>query len=156
MKKFFFTLQAVLTLRQRAEQKALENYSRALLARDDAVKKLTGLERELAAGWELLRQQLSDGCQGARAAQTKASCAVLEEQKKTSEHALQQAERDLNAASHAMLHARQHREAAEKLQCAQRESYDREVRAEERKEIDDLVSRRARTSASFKLSENWN
>src|SRR6185436_18232796 len=48
MKKFQFKLQAVLTLRQREEQVALEGYSRALQSRQAAAERLAEIERDLS------------------------------------------------------------------------------------------------------------
>ena len=59
MKRFQFSLQSVLTLRQRREQAALEHYGRAVGARQQAVETL----RVARAEWETIdqaRQEIAD------------------------------------------------------------------------------------------------
>ena len=156
MKKFRFTLQAVLTLRQRAEQAALESYGRALRARAAAQPPLAEVAAELPAVWALWRAQLDGGCPAAEAAQTRSYCGALEERKTKCEAALHLAERELDAASRTLLKARQGREAVEQLQSAQHERHARALRLEERKEIDDLVNRRLPQVLADDLSQNRN
>ena len=85
---------------------------------------------------------LADGCPAARAAQVLGYCHLLEERKRQCEQTLNLAEVELNQASQRMLHARQQREAVETFHEGQRERYDRKVREEEQKLMDDLVNRR--------------
>jgi len=162
MKKFQFKLQAVLTLRQRAEQIALENYSRALLARQAAIDKLADMERALSRSTADLRGQLAKGSAAAEVNQTQDYCRFLGEKKLRCEQALGQAELELNQALHKMVSARQDREAVEHYLDAQRQRHDRALLAEERKMIEDLVQRRARRGGSKALTwkpaseKQWN
>ncbi len=90
---------------------------------------------------------LADGCPAARAAQVLGYCHLLEERKRQCEQTLSLAEVELNQASQKMLFARQQREAVETFHAGQRERYDRKVREEEQKLLDDLVNRRPVTEA---------
>lgn len=146
MKRFEFKLQAVLTLRQRAEQAALEKYSRAIQNRQTAADGVAHCDMELSEGRRQWLNALADGCPAVRAAQMLGFCHLLEERKRQSEQALLLADIELNQASQKMLFARQQREAVEKFLERQRERYDRELRDEERKLIDDLVNRRVPVS----------
>lgn len=148
MKRFEFKLQAVLTLRQRAEQTELEKYSRAIQSRQTAAERLAEAEMELSEGRRLWLNALADGCPAVRAAQMLGFCHLLEERKRQGEQALNLADVELNQASQRMLLARQEREAVEKFLSRQRERYDRLLRDEERKLIDDLVNRRMPISFS--------
>lgn len=142
MKRFEFKLQAVLTLRQRAEQAALEKYSLAIQNRQAAADRVAEGDMELSEGRRLWLNALADGCPAVRAAQMLGYCHLLEERKRIAEHGLHLADVELNQASQKMLFARQQREAVEKFLSRQRERYDRQLREEERKLIDELVSRR--------------
>jgi flagellar export protein FliJ len=140
MKRFAFKLQAVLTLRQRNEHVALEKYSRAIRQRQSAALRLTGSEMELSESRRQWLNALADGLPAAHAAQMQAFCHLLEERKQQCEALLHLAEGELNQAGRRMLHARQQREAVEKLLARQRERYDRLQREAERRMMDDLAS----------------
>jgi len=158
MKRFEFKLQAVLTLRQRTEQAALEKYGRAIQHRQTTAAKLADAEMELSEARRLWLNELADGCPAVRAAQLLAFCHHLEEYKRQCEQTLNLADVELNQASQRMLLARQEREAVEQLMTRQRERHDRQAREEEQKLIDDLVNRRPVVSFSSKpVSDSvWN
>jgi flagellar FliJ protein len=160
MKRFEFKLQAVLTLRQRAEQAAIEKYSRAIQHRQKVAEQMAESEMELSEGRRQWLNDLADGCPAVRAAQMLGYCHLLEERKRQCEQALHLADVELNQASQTMLLARQQREAVEKFLSRQHERYDRQLMEEERKMIDDLVSRRPPISFSGAASGSgesfWN
>jgi flagellar export protein FliJ len=158
MKRFEFRLQAVLTLRQRSEQAALEIYGRAIQARQAAADRLAVEELELCDARRIWLNALADGCAAVRAAQMLGYCHLLEERMRQCEQALHLADVDLNHASQMMLHSRQQREAVENLLARQRQSHDRHLRDEERKLIDDLVNRRPPVSLSgmYTTESIWN
>ena len=156
MKRFEFKLQAVLTLRQRAEQTALEKYSRAVHHRQAAATQLEETEMELSEARRQWLNALADGCPVARAAQMLAFCHSIEERKRQCEQTLTLADVELNQASQRMLLARQQREAVEHFLARQRNRHDRELRDEERKMIDDLVGRRSPVSFSSPWSAQRN
>jgi flagellar export protein FliJ len=142
MKRFAFKLQAVLTLRQRAEQVALEKYARAIEHRQLCAATLADAEMELSEARRQWLNALADGVPAVRAAQMLGFCHLLEERKRQCEQTLELADIELNRSSQAMLQARQQREAVETLMARQRERYDHRMIEEERKMIDDLINRR--------------
>jgi len=142
MEKFQFKLQAVLTLRQREEQVALEGYSRALQSRQAAAERLAEIERDLSESRRQWLNALADGCPAGRAVQLQAFCHSLEDRRKGQEQLVHAADLELNHASHRLLLARQQREAVERYLDRQRMEYERELRIEERKTLDDIVGRR--------------
>lgn len=158
MKKFRFSLQALLTVRQQAEQTALESYSRALTARQEARDRLLNAERELTEGWNDLTQELAHGSPAAKISLSQTWCQVLEQRQQHALRLLQEAEAALQKAHQAMLGARQDREAVESYQDNQRRRYDRELQREEQKTIDDLVNSRMVPVVSWKgATDNvWN
>ena len=107
MKRFEFKLQAVLTLRQRAEQGALAQYARAIQHRQAVVARFEEAEMALSEARRQWLNVLADGCPAARAAQVLGYCHLLEERKRQCEQTLNLAEVELNQASQRMLHARQ-------------------------------------------------
>ena len=158
MKKFRFTLQALLTVRQQAEQTALENYSRALSARQEARDRLVQAEREMNEAFNELNAELNEGASAARASLSRAWCQVLEQRQTHATRALQDAEAALQEAQRKMFASRQDREAVEQYQDNQRRRYDRELLREEQKIIDDLVNSRLVPAVSWKGAAEhvWN
>ncbi len=158
MKRFEFRLQAVLTLRQRAEQEALENYGQAIRHRESIAERLRARELELSDTRRRWLNELSDGCPAVQAAQTLAYSHLLEEYRAQSERDLAQAEARLSQASERMLTARQHREAVENLLHHQLAEHEALVRLEEQKMLDDLVGRRSPVSSAGQLLQraSWN
>ncbi len=148
MKRFEFKLQAVLTLRQRAEQAAMEKYSRAIMHRQAAASAVESAEMELSETRRQWLNALADGCPAAQAVQMLGYCHLMEERKRQCEQTLNLAEVELNQSSQRMLFARQQREAVETCLRQARERHDQELRVEERKLIDDLVGRRSPVSLS--------
>jgi len=155
MKRFKFKLQAVLTLRQRAEQTALEQLARAIQTRQRAALQLSDCDMELSESRRRWLNALADGCPAAQAAQNQAYCRALEERRRHLDQGLHAADLELQQASQRMLLARQQREAVERYLQRQRDQYDRLLRLEERKMLDDLLSRRPAVSpAGRSPSEN--
>jgi flagellar export protein FliJ len=142
MKRFTFKLQAVLTLRQRAEQAALEKYARAIEHRQACAASMADVEMELSEARRQWLNALADGVPAVSAAQMLGFCHLLEERKRQCEQTLDLADIELNRSSQGMIQARQQREAVETLMARQRERYDHLVVEEERKMIDDLINRR--------------
>jgi flagellar FliJ protein len=140
MKRFQFKLQAVLTLRQRAEHVALEDYSRAIRNRMTAAERFEESTNELSETRRLWLKSLSDGCPAVHAAQAQRFCHLLEAINRKCEQLLHQADLELNLASQRMLAARQQREAVEKFLERQRRKHQRDVAEEDRRLIEDIVN----------------
>jgi flagellar export protein FliJ len=153
MKSFRFTLEAVLTLRQRQEQTALEQYAQTLLARQQAVAKLENAQRELNASMQELRQQLAAGCTAAQAAQAHDYQRSLGRRRDECTQALGTAERRVNAAMQAMLAARRQREIVDKFFDKQKLSHLRGLARNEQKMLDDLASRRGNSILAWNPTE---
>lgn len=148
MKRFHFSLQALLTLRQRAEQKALEKYASALLARQRALERADAVRHEQNEWWARRRQELAKGCSAGSLDQWCASNHNLNEQRKAAENGVAQAEVSTNQALQSMLLARRDREAVEKHLHRERERYQRALGQEEQKILDDMANRRVFTLSS--------
>src|ERR1700743_1839883 len=115
MKGFHFTLEAVRTLRQRQEQKALEHYATSLLARQQALDKLDAVQRELNAGFTELRAQMAKGCVATEIAQAQEYHRQLGRRRDECTVALGAAEGRVNAATEPMRTAPHQREIIDKF-----------------------------------------
>jgi flagellar export protein FliJ len=142
MKAFRFTLEAVRTLRQRHEQEALEFYARALLARQQVLDLLADIDHRIGRDFVQMRQLLAGPCTAAQASQAQAFHASLEKQRDECLVTLGQAERRVNAASQAMLVARQQREMVDVYREKQLAAHDRLGLREEQKILDEFAIRR--------------
>jgi flagellar export protein FliJ len=142
MKAFRFTLEAVRTLRQRQEQEALEEYARALLARQQALEGLAALDQRIGQDFAQMRELLAKSCTAAQAAQAQNYHRSLEKKREESMGALGQAERRVNTASKAMLAARQQREMVEVYREKQHAVHQRLELREEQKILDEFALRR--------------
>lgn len=150
MKTFRFTLEAVRTIRQRQENDALENYARALLARQQTLEKLETARERIQEHFAQMRQWLSEGGAAAQAAQAQSWHRSLEKMRDECVAALGLAERRVNAASQAMLAARQQREIVDIYREKQQAVHQRSLLREEQKVLDEFAMRRV---TSFHSSE---
>jgi flagellar export protein FliJ len=153
MKAFHFTLEAVRTLRQRQEQKAMELYAQALLARRQALERLDAAQNRLDAAFQELRGQLAAGCAASEAAQAHEYHRSLAKRRDECTLALGAAERRVNSALQAMLAARQQREIADKYFDKQKIHHGREVARADQKMLDDLAGRRVNSILSWHPTE---
>jgi flagellar protein FliJ len=154
MKPFRFSLEAVATTRKQSENVALENYAQALLLRADAVRKLEATQHELDGVWTRVREEMTQGCTAAKAAQLRLQARLLEEDRTAREEALAHAERGANQALQQMLAARRQREAVDKLRGRQRLKHDRDVAAVSQKFLDELATQRAFAAPAFRADNS--
>lgn len=142
MKAFQFTLEAVRTLRQRQENEALELYARALLARQQVLDLLEDIQQRIGDDFAQMRRLLASGCTAAQASQAQHYHRSLEKLRDDTVAALGQAERRVNAASQAMLAARQQREIVDVYREKQQTLHQRAEMREEQKFMDEFATRR--------------
>jgi flagellar export protein FliJ len=142
MKAFRFTLEAVRTIRQRQENEAAEFYARALRGRQNALEALDAIHHLIVNDFKRMRQLLAGGCAAAQAAQAQNYHRSLEKMRQDAAVAVEQAECRVNAASQAMLTARQQREIVDVYCEKQHAAYLRAELREEQKAMDEFASRR--------------
>lgn len=147
MKKFQFTLQPLLTLRERAEQKALEKYAAALRAREAAAEQVHSVEIEQLERWAQGQAELTRGCAAGALQQRLACDQTLVERRRRAVTVLGQCEVALKQASQGMLLARRDRQALEKQRERQRQQHSRELSREEQKNLDEVAQSRAASVA---------
>jgi flagellar export protein FliJ len=151
MKAFRFTLEAVRTLRQRQEHQALEDYIRALLARQQALHLLEAIDERIWRDFAQMRQLLAGGCTAAQAAQAENYHRSLEQQRDDGVAALGLAERRVNETSQAMLVARRQREMVDVYREKQHALHQRLEWREEQKIMDEFAIRRVTAPSSARI-----
>lgn len=153
MKRFRFTLEALQRLRQRHEKQALQQYGQAMVAQREAAGRLADAEADCESNWAVFREHIMDGAPAAYVAQLQGYCHWLEECRRVSARALEQAEHVCKQRWSKLLLARRAREAVDKLLVRQRERYDRELMREEQKQIDEMANRRLLTSTLHLMND---
>ncbi len=158
MKPFTFSLQAVRTMRERQEQLALEAFGTAVRARQAAVDRRTLAERQLALGFEQLTVRQLEGAPLFRLNQMRGHCQGLERSLADARVECVKAQEAANEAWEKLQDVRQSLELVDKLYLRQREYFERELRAEEQKQLDEMSSRRWLLSAAAASSTvtAWN
>lgn len=152
MKPFQFTLEALRTLRQRQEQKALEVYAQALLARQQAMDRLKSAQHELDVASQGFNELMEAGCTALEAARASDYQRVLVWCRDDCAKALSTAERRVNATLQTVLAARKQCEIVEKFFEKQKARHERGLALAEQKLLDDLASRRG--ASLFALNPN--
>ena len=139
MKRFRFTLQALLTVLEQREQAALMAYARALADRREALDRWLDAQRRCEEGFHLGRQRAAAGAHAAELAQLQEYCRSVKEFEQLRLKEVHRADRAVDSALERLLAARQPREAVQRVQQAQRDRYDRASRREDQKLLDDLA-----------------
>lgn len=143
MKRFRFTLQALLTVRQRQEQVAMERYAAALQAQRRAAELLQSAEGEWVAAVRQVREEMARGTVADRLRQLGDHFQVLTRHRDEAADRAAAADRAVPPALREMLEARRRREAVEEFQTKQRLRHQRESLRHEGKQLDELAQRRS-------------
>src|SRR5579885_2630977 len=138
MKPFGFSLQSLRVLREQKERAAQRRYAEALRASEEAAARLDREARELAAAWTAMAGAVAGGVAAATLRQTGAWCAELERRCAQWTAALNSAERAAHEAWHDLVLATRQREVLDRLHEKCRHAYDRELRREEQKQLDEM------------------
>lgn len=142
MKPFTFSLQAVRTLRQRQEQLALDAFGAAVRARQAAVDRRQLAERQLAVAFDQVTARQGQGAPLYQLNQLRGHAQLLEQRLAGCRTDCETAQSAANEAWEKLQDARQALELVDKLFMRQRERYERELRDEEQKQLDEMSGRR--------------
>jgi len=148
MRPFTFSLQAVRTMRLRQEQLALAAFGDAVRARQTAVEQQQRAERQLAVAFDQLTVMQSEGAPLYHLNQLRGHGQVLEQRLAGCRADCVKAQETANEAWENLQDIRQALELVDKLYLRQRELYERELRDEEQKQLDEMSSRRWLLSAA--------
>lgn len=146
MKRFRFTLQALLVVRQREENAALERYAATLAAQRRAAEALESAEGTLATAAAHLRARLGGGLVAAELAQQQNHLRTLEWLRSRADTAHVAAGQAVEPALRDMLQARRQREVVDEFRRRQEQRHQREVFREENRFQDEVALRRSTPS----------
>lgn len=141
MRAFRYSLQALLSLREGRERKALEVYGDALAEREASLARLEEFRRAEQETWSGWKEQITKGCTAGAMIQWQACCRKMDELRAGAEAALDRSSRAAEDSLQEMLHARRDREAVAGHRDRQRAAFDKETGRSQQDELDDLGQR---------------
>ena len=139
MKPFKFPLESLRTLRKQKERVAQQHYARALAACDTAGAQLLAADRALAAAWERLEIELSEGAAAVTIMGRRAWCATLETRRNELQAVLDEAHRAAGTALREMIAAARDRESLNRVCNKSRRAHELGLLREEQKNFDELA-----------------
>lgn len=154
MKPFKCSLQALLTLREREEHIALQEYSKTLRQVEETRHKLEMIQQELEGANARLHQKFLGASPAVQLAQLQEFCASVEKRRRECEYAVKVAQNRSQQAFTKLVAARQAKAVVTKYHDNQKKKYVQECNKQEQKAIDDLVN----TSPLWSLKKQtlWN
>jgi flagellar export protein FliJ len=151
VKAFNFPLESLRTLRQQRERTAQQNYARALVVCDGAIRVWQLAAEELNAGHALLVGELASGAAAGRIVHLRTWCSVLEIRRNECAAAVAEARRHANDAFRLMTAAAREREALDRFHDKSHHLWQRAFHADEQKMFDELAVQR-QSSSNFEKS----
>jgi flagellar FliJ protein len=139
MKSYRFRLQAVLTLREQAEQEAQLHYARACAVVENAEARLRSADAALAASDEMRRAHLAAGSHAGQLEQLRLYAVLLTERRTRIIGELTEARAGAEESRRELLLATQRRESLERLRGRQRRVHDYQTARNEQKLLDELA-----------------
>ena len=142
MKKFVFDLQGVLEIKEKLEGQAKVDFGIARAALTAEEEKLEALKEKRSGYLEQMRMSVEGALKVIEINRIKDAISITDENIMQQDMAVKRAARQLEIARAKLNKVVQERKTIEKLREKQFEDYIKELDAEERKEIDQLVSYR--------------
>jgi flagellar export protein FliJ len=139
MKQFQFSLQALRTLRERQEQVALQQYSAALRALEEARNALAAVQQELEAAWNQMRQSTQTVCAALELNRIQAYCRTLDEKRAAGDRKVKAAQRQTRLVFARLLAARKARAVVDKFFEKQKGRHERERQRHEQHALDEMA-----------------
>ncbi|HTS18844.1 MAG TPA: flagellar FliJ family protein [Verrucomicrobiae bacterium] len=139
MRRFRFTLQALLIVLEQKEHAALTAYARSLDDQRKATEQWREAQRVCEEAFRLGRERAVTGAPAVHLAQLQEYCRSVKEFEQLRLEDVRRADRSVDGALARLLSARRSRESVDRVRRAQRQRYDHECHREEQKLLDDLA-----------------
>ncbi|HEY0456685.1 MAG TPA: hypothetical protein VGE41_09950 [Verrucomicrobiae bacterium] len=140
MKGFKFTLEGLLTLREREEQDALTEYGASLRRLDEARQTASAAQRELELAQAELQELFLKSAPAGRLSQMQDYCQMMEKKKRECDYALKVAQNKSHQSFLKLVSSRQAKGVVEKCLQNQKKQYAQQRRKFEQKQSDELVN----------------
>jgi flagellar export protein FliJ len=156
MKNFKFSLQALMTLREREEQTALQDYGRSLRNLEEARRKLEQAQSELAQAQARVQERFLCAGPAVELAQLQEFCASMEKKNRECEYMVKVAQNKSQQAFTRLVAARQAKTVVTKYFETQKKRHQEQRRKYEQKALDDMVNSSGSALWSLKKATLWN
>lgn len=143
MKPFRFPLQAVLTLRLNQENKALENFAKALAVFEKVARQVRNLESEIDGVLGKRRDVLQRAAPAREVQQLQQVLRGLQQNLRAHQAELEKAKAVLDEKAQSLAATRQKREVVEKLEEKQMANYEARFARAEQKDLDEFATLKA-------------
>lgn len=140
MKKFRYKMQSVLDIKEKLEEQEKSRYAAAQAKLNEEQEKLFELNARRAAYEQRLRESVGASLNVLTIRHNEDALETLKVFVRRQELMVQKAEQNVEAAMHRLREAMTERKTQEKLKENAFQSYLADLNAEERKEVDELVS----------------
>lgn len=140
MRKFIFSMQALLDVREAAEKQAKADFAAAQRAVDAAERRLDDCRREIRAERGALETDARGGMQAMEYQQRRGFLVLLEKQADSLTQTLSQARKTAAEKQAALREIYKDKKALERLRASQKAAFEKEEAQKEAKEMDDLLT----------------
>ena len=156
MKRFQFTLEAVRTVRQQAEQRAWLNYARLVRRHQQEEQRLRQAEQDARAAWHEARERMGSGIAGLELERLSAYARLAEQRRRNCAAAVAASHRALEEGMRQCREARQHCEVVEIYYRKQLGNYQRAEFLEDQKLLDEMGQRGGLRRAGLSVKDESN
>lgn len=140
MRKFIFSMQALLDVKEAAEKQAKADFAAAQRAADEAEQRCEACRREILSEHTALETDARNGMQAVEYQQRRGFLVLLEKQADSLRQALEQARRTVAEKQAALREIYKDKKALERLRASKKAAFEKEEAQKEAKEMDDLLT----------------
>lgn len=140
MKKFVYSMQSVLNIKEKLEEQERASYGAAQARLNEEMAKLAELNARKDGYEQQLRESVGDALNVIQIRHQEEALESMKVLVRRQSVAVSKAEQNVEAARYKLQQAIMERKAQEKLRENAFEAYKKEMQAEESKEVDELVS----------------
>ena len=140
MKKFRYSMQSLLVIKQKLEEQAKAAYAAAKLRLNEEEEKLTALQRQREVYVEEKRQVMATRLDVPKLNRLQLAIEAMDERISRQKQNIKKAEAAMHAAEERLVESMTERKTQERLRENAFEVYRQEMNAEEQKEIDERTS----------------
>lgn len=140
MRKFIFSMQALLDVKEAAEKQAKADFAAAQRAVDAAAQRLEDCRREIRTERKTLEADAKNGMQVLEYQQRCGFLVLLEQHADTLVQALEQAKKTAAEKQAALREIYRDKKALERLRASKKAAFEKEEAQKEAKEMDDLLT----------------
>lgn len=140
MRRFVFSMQALLDVKEAAEKQAKADFAAAQRAADEAQRQCEECRREILSERRSLAENARNGMQALEYQQRRSFLLLLEKKAASLDRALEQARKSVLEKQAALREIYRDKKALERLRASQKAAFEKDEAQKEAKEMDDLLT----------------